>query len=133
MTAGWRLVRRDTGAVVVEDLEVAAGFWSRFVGLQFRAKLAPNAGLLLVPCSSIHTCFVRFPIDVVFLDERGVVLAVRPHVCPWRVVFAPRGTRAVLELFTGSATEKFQAGVSLQLRPLDGRSQTCPTVTAFLG
>ena len=55
------LCERSSGQVVVERLEVADGFWSRLRGLQFRKELPAGSGLLLVPCSSIHTCPQSFP------------------------------------------------------------------------
>ena len=104
MSDRWQLIDRDTGAVVVEAREVADPFWSRFKGLQFRAGLAAGAGLLLVPCSSIHTFWMRFAIDVVFLDDQGVVLGWRSGVRPWRVVAPVRGAHAILEVPAGSTT-----------------------------
>jgi len=98
----WILVEQADGHVVVRELELAAGFLSRLLGLQFRATLPKGRGLLLVPCGSIHTCFLRFSIDVAFLDAAGRVLAVRKQTRPWRAVLAPRGTHAVLEMLGGT-------------------------------
>lgn len=120
------LIDRATGARVVEALEVADGFWSRFRGLQFRARLPPGAGLLLVPCSSIHTFWMRFAIDVVLLDRQGRVLAVRRGVRPWRIVLAPRGTHAVLELPAGAGP--VAVGAHLGLAP----GCAAPASLAFL-
>jgi uncharacterized protein len=88
----------------VDDLqvEVAATFLSRFVGLLGRKGLPPRTGLLLVPCSNIHTGFMRFTIDAVFLDREGTVLAVYPALRPWRAAIVP-GAHACLELASGEA------------------------------
>jgi uncharacterized membrane protein (UPF0127 family) len=59
--------------------------------------------LWLDPCGGIHTWGMQYPIDVVFLDRSLRVLAVRRAVPPWRMVFAPRGTRSVVELPAGGA------------------------------
>ncbi|MDX1926557.1 MAG: DUF192 domain-containing protein, partial [Pirellulaceae bacterium] len=64
----FRLVDVSDGRVILPELEIASTFWSRFVGLQFRRELPKHSGLWLSPCSSIHTCFMRFPIDVLMLD-----------------------------------------------------------------
>ena len=66
MGPAWRLLSETTGKTVVARLTIAGGFWSRLAGLQFRRPLPSDAGLLLVPCNSVHTCFVRFAVDVVF-------------------------------------------------------------------
>jgi len=112
MTAPLRLVRED-GATVVTALEVADGIWSRFKGLQLRSHLPNGSGLLLVPCPSIHTFFMRFPIDVVLLDRQGKVVAVRRGVRPWRVVFPVSGSYATLELPAGTAS--VEVGATLRL------------------
>lgn len=78
-----RVVVESTGQVAVERLYVADTFWSRLRGLQFAKGLPPGTGLLLRPCSSIHTCWMRFAIDVLFLDSDGVVREIRRSVRPW--------------------------------------------------
>ena len=113
MTTPLRLLRADTGDVVVQNLDVADGPWSRFKGLQLRRCLPPGSGLLLVPCPSVHTFFMRFPIDVLLLGRGGVVLAFRREVRPWRVVLPVAGAYATLELPGGSAD--VEVGVALRL------------------
>ncbi len=98
----------DRGALVCERCEVADRPLSRLRGLLGRRRLEPGAGLLLEPCNSVHTLFMRFPIDAVFLDAERRVLRVRRGMGPWRAAGA-RGARAVLELAAGEAE---RAGVS---------------------
>ena len=97
------LVIAHSGAVLVSVLEFACTFRKRFTGLQFRRAFEPGHGLLLVPCASVHTCFMRFSIDLVMLDRGGAVLRIVRNLHPWRGAFAPRGTHAVLELPAGAA------------------------------
>ena len=113
MSTRWRLVRRDNGATVAADLEIADGPWARFAGLQFRAALPAGAGLLLTPCPSVHTFFMRFAIDVVLLDRGGCVVAVRRRVHPWRIVPPVWRAYATLELPADSAD--LAPGVELRL------------------
>ncbi len=110
-----RLVSETSGKVLIGRLTVADTFWSRFVGLQFQRKLAAGDGLLLVPCSSVHTSFLRFPLDVVFLDRHGSVLAIRRNLRPWRMAWGPRKSHAVLEVPAGSGD--FQLGEQLRIEP----------------
>jgi uncharacterized membrane protein (UPF0127 family) len=126
----WRLVVRDTRKVVVPRLILADRFWPRFVGLQFRAGLPRGSGLLLVPCSSVHTCFVRFPIDLVCLDGRGRVLQVRKHLRPWRAAVAPAGTHAILE--TAAGEMEFEVGQVLAAEPPSGGNAAPPRSLRFL-
>jgi uncharacterized protein len=92
----------DDGRVVLERCELADGFVSRFRGLLGRKGLASGEGLLLSPSSSVHTMFMRFPIDVVFLDRQLQVVGVSADVRPWRLA-GRRGARHVLELASGEA------------------------------
>ncbi len=88
--------------VVCRHCAVADRPLSRLRGLMGRRALAPGEGLLLKPTPSIHTCFMRFAIDAVFLDSELRVLAVEPEVRPWRFA-GRRRTGAVLELPGGEA------------------------------
>jgi uncharacterized protein len=90
------------GAVLLERCSVADKPWSRMRGLLGRGGLASGEGLLLKPCGSVHTLFMRFPIDVVFLDRELSVVAVRPDLRPWRTAGA-RGAKVSLELAAGEA------------------------------
>jgi uncharacterized membrane protein (UPF0127 family) len=125
MNAPWRLFERGTARLVVERLELACGFWSRFAGLQLRPRPPRGSGLLLAPCSSIHTCFLRFAIDVVMLDESGRVLEVRRGVRPWRAVLPGRRTFAILEIPAADASE-IEPGQSLRLERGDGKVSKLP-------
>jgi uncharacterized membrane protein (UPF0127 family) len=99
------VVSEDRGDVVCERCEVADRPLSRLRGLLGRRELPPGDGMLLRPSSSIHTCFMRFPIDAVFLDAELRVLRVQSRLRPWRAAGA-RGARAVLELASGEAARR---------------------------
>jgi len=93
------LVRQD-GRVVVERCLVAARPLRRMKGLLGRRSLAGDEGILLRPAGSIHTLFMRFPIDVVFLDRELVVVGITRELRPWRSA-GKRGAHAALELASG--------------------------------
>ncbi len=98
----WRLVDAESDRTVVHSLAVADGYWSRLVGWQFRRRPETGHGLLLVPCSSVHTFWLRFALDLVMLDARGQVVAVCNAIRPWRVVLPDRRTHAILEMPSGA-------------------------------
>ena len=83
--------------VVCDTCVVADTFATRLRGLLGRRSLPSGEGLLIRRESSVHTCFMRFAIDVVFLDADLRVLRVDSNVGPWRLK-ACRGAQAVLEL-----------------------------------
>ncbi len=92
---------RDRGVILAERARQARSAWERAVGL-LGADHA-GGGLFIEPCSSIHTCFMRFAIDVLFLDDTDTVLAIYPRLPPWRFTRWVRGARRVLELDAGNA------------------------------
>jgi uncharacterized protein len=98
-------LRREDGEVVCERCVVADRVLSRMKGLLGRSKLPAGSGLLIRRAPSIHTFFMRFPIDAVFLSRDGEVLKVAERVKPWRVR-AARGARDVLELCAGEAASR---------------------------
>ena len=91
------------GNCVVHNLIIADTFIKRLSGLLGKTNISNDSGILLVPCTGIHTFFMRFPIDVYFLrkkeDGTGVfeVVARKKSLKPWRMAIAPAGTNAVLE------------------------------------
>lgn len=95
----------DGGRVVCESCAVAETPLTRLRGLLGKRSLAPGEGLLLRPSPSIHTFFMRFSIDVVFLDADLRVLRVVDSVKPWRAAGCRRA-RAVLELGAGEASAR---------------------------
>jgi uncharacterized membrane protein (UPF0127 family) len=76
--------------------------WGRFRGLMGQRRLSEGEALLIDPCNSVHTFFMRFPIDVLFLDRDDRVLKMSTEIRPFRVAIG-RGARRVLELATGRA------------------------------
>jgi uncharacterized membrane protein (UPF0127 family) len=82
---------------------------TRLKGLLGRGELESGEGLLLRPASSIHTFFMRFPIDAVWVDHNLTVLKVSPELGAWRTA-ACRGAKGVIELPAGEAARR---GVNL--------------------
>jgi uncharacterized membrane protein (UPF0127 family) len=110
------LVDRERQLVVCERCVVAADPWRRLKGLLGRREISPDEGLLLQPAAAIHTCFMRFPIDAVFLDRNLTVLSVVPALGRWRTA-RRRGARAVLELRSGECERReIKPGDRLTLR-----------------
>lgn len=98
-------LRRENGEIVCERCVVADRMLSRMKGLLGKSKLPAGDGLLIRRAASIHTFFMRFAIDAVFLSSDGEVLKVAEHVKPWRVQ-AARRARDVLELGAGEAARR---------------------------
>jgi uncharacterized membrane protein (UPF0127 family) len=95
-------VNISKGTVLAERLREARTPWSRLVGLLGHAHLPQGEGLLIVPCSSVHTFFMRFPIDVAFLDREGKVVRMFVSVPPFRILLGGPRARMALELPPGA-------------------------------
>ncbi len=100
---------------------VATHWWQRLKGLMGRKHLDEDEGLLLRPAKGgIHTCFMRFAIDVAYLSADGQVVVLRSHLPPWRVWLVGRREAVMaLELPAGRlATTNTEVGDSLVFRPV---------------
>jgi len=103
------------GTIVCARCEVAERMIPRMRGLLGRDSLGPGEGMLLNPAPSIMTFFMRFPIDVVFIDKAQTIVKIAHSLVPWRVVSARRAS-AALELPAGTAGAlKLEPGMTLVL------------------
>ena len=104
------------GREVAAHVAEADNFLSRGLGLMFRRELPAGHGLAITPCSSIHMFFMRFPLDVAFLDREGTVLRVYHGIRPWRVSRIVRRARTAIELPAGTlAAAQVERGTVLRL------------------
>jgi uncharacterized membrane protein (UPF0127 family) len=109
------VLNQRTGKLLTTALEGAFDSDTRRRGLLGRDTMPAGSGLVIAPCSAVHTCFMRFPIDVVFAARDGRVLGVRHRVLPWRIAISLRAF-AVIELPGGSLVDSdTHAGDALQL------------------
>ena len=97
-----KIIDVTRNSVVGWDIVVASSCWSRMVGLLGRTGLEPGTGLLIAPSSGVHTCGMRFPIDVVALDRNLRVLGTWRRLGSFRIAALGWKTRAVLELPAGA-------------------------------
>ncbi|MBD0348048.1 MAG: DUF192 domain-containing protein [Thermoleophilia bacterium] len=98
-------LRTTDGRTVCERCARAETALRRMRGLLGRRRLEKDEGLLLRPAASIHTAFMRFAIDAVFVDADGAVLRVAGELRPWRTA-AARGAATVIELPAGEAARR---------------------------
>ena len=100
----------STGTTVAGDVAVADNPYRRFMGLMGKRELKDGVGLYLKPCSSIHMFFMRFPIDVAFVDKDNRVVRLYHGLRPWRMSRIVRQAKAAIELPSGALA---QAGVGV--------------------
>jgi uncharacterized protein len=103
--------------VIAGQCELAESMWERTVGLLGRKGLAPGEGMLIAHTGSVHMFFMRFAIDVVFVDRTRTIVKIVPNLRPWRIAMARRA-KAALELPAGTATAiGLEPGMAVVVEP----------------
>lgn len=103
------------GKVVASDIVLANNFSSRLMGYMFR-KTPHCPGLLFEPCNAIHTCFMRFPLDLVFLSKDNEVIKVIRSILPWRHTWFYFKARRTLEVPAGMIPSELKEGDMLEVK-----------------
>ena len=102
---------------VIPAVAIADTFAGRALGLMGRAPLGPGRALYLAPCHAIHTFFMRFALDLVFVDRGMRVVRIVRGVRPWRTASGGRAAHGVFELEAGGlAAEALREGDEVELR-----------------
>lgn len=108
---------KKNGKTVIAKCGIASDFFSRFMGLMGKSHLADDVALFFPRCNSIHTFFMRIPIDVLFVNKAGVVVEILESLKPWKMLL-PRGkAKHVIEM-RALLSQKcgIQVGDRLQMR-----------------
>lgn len=87
--------------VVAASVQMADGIFTRLMGLMGKPGLPEGHGIWIVPCADIHSCFMRFEFDAIFVNKEGKVLHIEEKMKPWRISKFVKGGKAVLELDGG--------------------------------
>lgn len=99
------IINKTKGVALAHRARISCTFGTRLVGLLGRRCLERGEGMILIPCSSIHTFFMRFPIDVLFLDGESRVVFLAKGLKPFRVSPLVLGARCAIELPAGTIEE----------------------------
>ncbi|MEX2225212.1 MAG: DUF192 domain-containing protein [Dehalococcoidia bacterium] len=93
----------DRGTILATNGQRASSYWARFWGLMFKKRVPEGGGILLTRSNSIHSCFMRFRFDAIFLDKDDRVVKIVPSMRQWWLAFGGRGAKDTLELPAGVA------------------------------
>ncbi len=103
------------GQLVISNVSLADNFWTRLSGYMFRNS--PHLpGILFEPAPGIHTFFMNFPIDVVFLDKSNKVIRIYRSMKPWRHTRFHFNSTRVLEVPAGRIPASIQEGDILEVQ-----------------
>lgn len=101
--------------MIAKNAVIAESAKLRLIGLMGRERMDEFDGMLLNPCNSIHTFFMRFAIDVVFLNKNFEVIRVIENLPPWRATRPYFRASQVLELAAGTLAGRLNAGDRLEI------------------
>ena len=97
-----RITNRTRNTILGSRVDLASSFWSRLKGFIGRQEPKPGEGILFLRCDGIHTYWMSFDLDVLFLDEKGRVLDLLRAIQPWKRTRRVSGARYVLEVPVGT-------------------------------
>ena len=87
--------------IIADEVKVAENFFTRSVGLLCRKSILPSEALIIKPCCSIHTIFMKFSIDVLFVNKKNEIVALHQNLKPWRILPIHLRSHYVIELAAG--------------------------------
>lgn len=106
----------SAGKVIAEKAGLADSFRLRALGLMFSDNLGERDALIIEPCNSIHTFFMNYPIDVIFLSSEDKVVKVFKKLKPWRMTRMYFSASKVVELMGGALKDELQPGEKLEIK-----------------
>ncbi len=114
-----RIINKTRNTIISYKCKVADSFWSRFIGLIGRKELPKGSALLIIPCNSIHMFFMKFPIDLIFIDKNSIVVQTVQNIRPWSISKIVKSAHCTIELPVGTVlASKTKIGDKLDLLSL---------------
>lgn len=98
-------IKKD-GKILFENCKVATSFFTRFMGLMGKKEMGKNEAIIFPRCNSIHTFFMRMPIDVVFVSQNGRIVRIYNALNPWKMLAPVKGAKHAVEMAAGCSAEK---------------------------
>jgi uncharacterized membrane protein (UPF0127 family) len=109
------VVNRTTSRTIFENAAMTEGFSERLTGLMFRNKPLEFDALVIDKCDSIHTFFMRFAIDAIFLNKEGRIIRIVKNIKPFRIILPISNACYVIECESRETTEQnFHTGDTIE-------------------
>lgn len=112
-----KLINESKSSILAEEVLEAKTFLERTQGLLGRSTLPEQQTLLIKNCNSIHTWFMKFTIDAVFVNRSLKVKAIRKNISPWKFIFPILTARHVFEFSAGHLPPNLEIGDQLNVVP----------------
>lgn len=107
--------KTEKNIVIGKNVKFANNMFSRMKGLMFSSEMDGFDALLITPCNSIHTFFMNYPIDIIFLNKEYKVIKIIKNIKPWRLTGIYFKATQVLEFMGGTLNESLQEGETLEV------------------
>lgn len=119
MSSFYRIINKTKAEPISRKAKIADSFFLRFKGLMFKKAISEEEALIFYNAPSIHTFFMRFPIDLAFLDKKMQVIRIYESLSPWKAVFCPKSF-SVIEFPPHRTSQKsLEIGDILDFEPID--------------
>ena len=91
----YTIASKEKGTVISSEARIAKSFWLRLSGLMFKKTIDEKEALIFHNAPAIHSCFMNFAIDIVFLDKNNKVIKICPALRPWKMVSCYRSALTI--------------------------------------
>lgn len=102
--------------LISNQIILADSFYHRLLGLMFKGKIEDGDGLLISPCNSIHTFFMKYPLDIVFIGHKNQVVKIIRNLKPWKMTWIYFKAIKTLELPAGKLPLDLKEGDFLEVK-----------------
>lgn len=109
------ILKNHLGETICKKMLIANHIFDRMKGLMFSTELPDCDGFLISPCNSIHTFFMLYNLDVLFLDKNFNVIKVIYNLAPWKMTWIYFRANQVLEMKAGTLKQNIKVGDQLEV------------------
>lgn len=99
------LIIKETNAIICENLQLANTYFKRLKGLMFTKELPAQNAMQIIPCKEIHTFFMNYSIDVLYLDSKNNIVSIDANLKPGKIGKLIKNAKSVIELPEGKTKE----------------------------
>lgn len=110
----FKIKLKKTEKYLCREAKEASSFGERLLGLMFEEKIPKGDCLVINPCQSIHTFFMKFNLDVIFIDSKYTIIKIIRNFRPWRLSLFYYKSKMVLEMNGGTLPKEIKAGDELE-------------------
>lgn len=111
-----KLIRKKSKTLIAENTRVADNFYTKLVGLMFKDDMPNCDAMIFQQCNSIHTFFMRFKIDVIFLNKKDQVVKIIRNMKPWRLTRMYFKASKCVEFKGGYLSELLEVGDEIEVK-----------------